>query len=484
MSNLHQSVVDQVHSRIGKTLKDKWRIDALIGMGGMAAVYSATHRTGSRVALKVLHPALSMNESVRRRFSREGYVANTIGHSGVARVLDDDVAEDGSAFLVMELLEGETAASRAERCGGKLNPSEVAYIGEAVCDVLAAAHKVNIIHRDIKPDNVFITNEGRVVVLDFGIARLVDQGGVSESATRTGTMMGTPAFMPPEQARGRANEMDASSDVWALGATLFWLASGRVVHEAETPNEQLVAAATLPAASLARVAPNFPAPITEVIDKALEYTKDNRFRDAEAMKKGLHAAVQAVSWGDGARPSLDPSTIPPPIEGDETVVEVGKPLRPLAAKLPFAGDEAPTIDTRSARGPTIGPVETIAPPAKRSTQYMKAALVGLFAAVALLVATAFVAKKINPPTTQATAAPSPTQPPTPTQTQAPTPTQPPTPTALATPSQTASAVASASASASAEPSASVRPVLTAATPHVPHPPTTVTARNSWLDRRK
>jgi len=165
-------------------------------------------------------------------------------------------------------------------------------------------------------------------------------------------------------------------------------------------------------------------------------------------------------------------------------VEVGKPLRPLAAKLPFAGDEAPTIDTRSARGPTIGPVETIAPPAKRSTQYMKAALVGLFAAVALLVATAFVAKKINPPTTQATAAPSPTQPQTQTQTQtqAPTPTQPPTPTAVATPSQTASAVAS--ASASAEPSASVRPVLTAVTPHVPHPPTTVTARNSWLDRRK
>jgi len=92
MSNLHQSVVDQVHSRIGKTLKDKWRIDALIGMGGMAAVYSATHRTGSRVALKVLHPALSMNESVRRRFSREGYVANTIDHPSAVAVMDDDVS--------------------------------------------------------------------------------------------------------------------------------------------------------------------------------------------------------------------------------------------------------------------------------------------------------------------------------------------------------------------------------------------------------
>src|SRR5947209_11241787 len=166
MSNLHQSVVDQVRSRIGQTLKDKWHIDALIGMGGMAAVYSATHRTGSRVAIKMLHPALSMNESVRRRFSCEGYVANTIGHSGVARVLDDDVAEDGSAFLVMELLEGETAAARAERYGGKLSPGEVAYIGEAVADILAAAHRSHVIHRDIKPDNVFITTDERVVVLD------------------------------------------------------------------------------------------------------------------------------------------------------------------------------------------------------------------------------------------------------------------------------------------------------------------------------
>ncbi|HEX4517185.1 MAG TPA: serine/threonine-protein kinase, partial [Polyangiaceae bacterium] len=413
MSNLHQSVVDQVHARIGKTLKDKWRIDALIGVGGMAAVYAATHRTGSRVAIKMLHPALSINDSVRKRFAREGYVANTIGHSGVARVLDDDVAEDGSAFLVMELLEGETVASRAERCGGKLNPSEVAYIGEAVCDVLASAHKSNIIHRDIKPDNVFVTNDGRVVVLDFGIARLVDQGGTSGSGTRTGTMMGTPAFMPPEQARGRANEMDASSDVWALGATLFWLASGRVVHEAETPNEQLVAAATLPAASLSRFAPNFPAPISEVIDKALEFTKDNRFHDADAMKLALHSAVLSVSWGDGARPSLDASAVPPPNDGDETVVDIGVPLKPLAPRLPLSGDDAPTIDTRSARGPTIGPVEMAPAPKRRSAQYVKAGLIGLVAAVTLLGVTTLVAKKINEPTAAATTAPLATPTPTP-----------------------------------------------------------------------
>ena len=475
MSNLHQSVVDQVHARIGKTLKDKWHIDALIGMGGMAAVYSATHRTGGRVAIKVLHPALSMNESVRRRFSREGYVANKIGHPGVAHVLDDDVAEDGSAFLVMELLEGETAASRAERCGGKLNPSEVSYIGEAVCEVLAAAHKVNVIHRDIKPDNVFITNDGRVVVLDFGIARLVDTGGVSESATRTGTMMGTPAFMPPEQARGRANEMDASSDVWALGATLFWLASGRVVHEAETPNEQLVAAATLPAPSLSRTASNFPSPIAEVIDKALEFSKMNRFHDAAAMKSALHEAVLSVSWGN-RRPSLDFSVGPVSQEGDETVVEIGRPLKPLAPRLPMSGEDAPTVDTRAARGPTIGPVEMSPPAKRRSAQYMKAALVGLVAAVTILGVTAVIAKKVN--TTPIVAASIPLGTPTPTPTPTPNPT--PTPTPTLTPSQAASTIAS------ADPTASAHPVTTAATTtHAAHPPVpATTSRNNWLDRRK
>jgi serine/threonine protein kinase len=474
MSNLHQSVVDQVRARIGTTLKDKWRIDALIGMGGMAAVYSATHRTGSRVAIKMLHPALSMNESVRKRFSREGYVANTIGHSGVARVLDDDVAEDGAAFLVMELLEGETAAARAERCGGKLNASEVAYIGEAVADVLAAAHKNHIIHRDIKPDNVFVTEDGRVVVLDFGIARLVDQGRVSESATRTGTMMGTPAFMPPEQARGRANEMDATSDVWALGATLFWLASGRVVHEAETPNEQLVAAATLPAASLSRVATDLPAPLIAVIDKALEFAKENRFRDATAMKQALHDAVLSVSWADGGAPSLSPSTIPPAPDGDATVVEVGKPLRPLAARLPMSGDEAPTIDTRSRGGPTIGPVE-VAPHPKRP-QYMKAALVGLASAIVLLGVMVIVAKKVN--TAPSVASPAVTSTATATST--------PAIEATVTATTATAAISVASPIVSAEPaiSASAHPAMSTAT-HAAHPvaPTT-TARNNWLDRRK
>lgn len=465
MSNLHQSVVDQVRTRLGMTLKNTWRIDALIGMGGMAAVYAATDRNGARAAIKMLHTALSINDGVRKRFAREGQAANSIGHPGIARVIDDGVAPDGSAFLVMELLEGETAAARAERHGGKLPVHEVAYIGEAVADVLAAAHAKNIIHRDVKPDNVFLASNGRIVVLDFGIARIEDAMGRSESGTRTGTMMGTPAFMPPEQARGRANEMDQASDVWALGATLFWLASGRVVHEAETPNEQLVAAATLPAASLARIAPDVPIPLVTVIDKALEFTKANRFADAVAMKHALHAAVLAVSWG-----------VLPGLDGDSTVAEPPRNFTPLAAKLKPSGlDDATTLAMKSpigmgasARGPTIGPVEV--PPDKRSSKFVRAAVLGAMFGVLVLVVVGVIGRRLMTP-------------------------QPELATSVSAPVFASTSVTAATASTSIATSVVVPVVETApsatasATAQASAPPptttnTTTTARKNWLDRRK
>src|SRR6185295_962949 len=111
-------LTQRAEARVGMVLKGKWRLDALLGVGGMAAVYAATHRNGSRGAIKVLHVELSGDGEVKRRFLREGYVANSVEHPGTVRVLDDDVAEDGSAFLVMELLEGETLEARAERRGG------------------------------------------------------------------------------------------------------------------------------------------------------------------------------------------------------------------------------------------------------------------------------------------------------------------------------------------------------------------------------
>jgi eukaryotic-like serine/threonine-protein kinase len=290
--------------RIGDVIQ-KYRIDALLGIGGMAAVFRAQHRNGNPVALKVLHAEQSIDGETRARFLREGYAANKVSHPGAVRVLDDDVAEDGTVFLVMELLEGETLEERWNRCGGRLPVSEVATIAYQLLDVLAAAHAQSIVHRDIKPENIFVTLDGMVKILDFGIARLADRPGES-SATRTGKSFGTPAYMPPEQALGRRSEIDCQSDLWAASATLFSMLSGRYVHEAATPEEVAVFAATKPAPLLSAVSPDVPAAIAAVLDRGLSFAKADRWGDARAMQRALE---QAYLEEFGAR---IPERVPPP----------------------------------------------------------------------------------------------------------------------------------------------------------------------------
>jgi class 3 adenylate cyclase/tetratricopeptide (TPR) repeat protein len=302
MSKIHPSVSDVAHSRVGTRIKGKWRVDKLLGVGGMGAVYAATHRNGSRVALKVLHPQLSLLGDIRARFAREGYVANAVNHPGVVRVLDDDETEDGAAFLVMELLEGETADARARRLGGRLPVEDVVMMADGLLDVIAAAHACGIVHRDVKPENVFLTKDNVVKVLDFGIARLraaslgedMDPqvaGALPHLRTRTGVTIGTPAFMPPEQALGRTEEVDALSDVWAVGATMFALAAGRIVHDARTHMEVVIAAATAQAKSLGAVAPDLPKALVDVVDRALAFKKEERWPSARAMQAALRQAV-------------------------------------------------------------------------------------------------------------------------------------------------------------------------------------------------
>ena len=186
--------------RVGDVVGGKWRLEALLGMGGMAAVYRATHTNNLKaVAIKMLHPQLGTSGDLKKRFLREGYIANKVGHAGAVSVLDDGTDDDGSAYLVMELLLGETLRERAEARGGKLTPRDLLTLMDGLLDVLHAAHAQEIVHRDLKPDNVFITQDGAVKVLDFGVARAVQAAG--DARTQTGIVMGTPEYMPPEQAQ-------------------------------------------------------------------------------------------------------------------------------------------------------------------------------------------------------------------------------------------------------------------------------------------
>jgi hypothetical protein len=284
----------RAYARLGMVLSGKWTLESVLGAGGMATVYAAIHRNGKRVAVKMLHADLSHDQEVRGRFLLEGYAANAVQHDGAVSVLDDDVAEDGSAFIVMELLEGETLEARWERLGRTLPAREVLAMFDQLLDVLSAAHGKNVVHRDIKPENLFLTKSGTIKVLDFGIARVLDGENARPNSTRAGMLMGTPAFMAPEQARARWDEVDGRTDLWAVGATMFTLMSGRHVHEAANEQEQLILSATRRAAPFATVASGVPAPVEAIVDRALAFERDDRWQDAGAMQRAVRTALDSL----------------------------------------------------------------------------------------------------------------------------------------------------------------------------------------------
>jgi serine/threonine-protein kinase len=290
-------------ARVGRTLRGKYRVDSVLGIGGMAVVYAATHRNLKRFALKILHPELSLRTDIRTRFLREGYAANALNHAGAVTILDDDVAEDGSAFLVMELLEGASVDALFEASGRKLTTDVVIDLACQLLDTLAVAHEKSVVHRDIKPGNLFLTHEGALKVLDFGIARV--KAITSEgSTTNTGTMLGTPAFMAPEQAAGTPSEIDAETDLWGVGATMFTLLSGEFVHTGETPTQMAIQAATKPARSLAEISPGTPGELVAIVDRALAFAKKDRWPDARPMREALARARQALHGAPVSRDSL------------------------------------------------------------------------------------------------------------------------------------------------------------------------------------
>ncbi len=289
-------------------MSGKYHLEEVLGIGGTATVFRARHRNGHRVAVKMLHEHLCTQSEITRRFMREAYLANILDHPGTVRVLDDDAGEDGEAFLVLELLEGETLEERRVRLGGRLPVDDVLGYMDRLLEVLELAHEKNIVHRDIKPSNLFLTKDGVLKVLDFGIARLLDDTA-GATVTKTGQMIGTPAFMPPEQALSKAREIDAQTDLWAVGATMFTLLSGELVHVAESSSEHLVKAATEHARSVARVLPAIPAHVEDLVSRALQFDKSARWASATEMRHELWRVRL-----DPGHPLGTTSAPPPPVQ--------------------------------------------------------------------------------------------------------------------------------------------------------------------------
>lgn len=288
---------------VGRVLRDKWRIDGRIARGGMGTVFVATHKNnGSTAAIKILHPEFSRDSDTLSRFLQEGYAANQVNHPGVVRILDDDVTEEGFAYLVMELLDGELLEQRRIRKGGKLPLVEVYEIADQLLDVLASAHARGIVHRDIKPDNLFLTTQGRLKVLDFGFAQM--RSTFRTEQTATGFLLGTPGFMSPEQATGNRKLIDAQTDIWAVGATMFILLTGQPCHAGESAAEMLVAAANFPVRSVTTLEPHVPTKLAYVIDRALAFHKSERWPDARSMQAALRAVPGRQIPNDPIRRSI------------------------------------------------------------------------------------------------------------------------------------------------------------------------------------
>ena len=205
----------------------------------------------------------------------------------------------------MELLEGETVEERSVRFGRRLPAKDALALVDQALATLEAAHEKGIVHRDLKPENLFITREGVVKVLDFGIARVSDKFGNSPSQTQG--LMGTPSFMAPEQARGRWDEVDPRTDLWALGATLFTLLTGRAVHDAETANEALVLAVTHRAPSLREALPDVHPALAALVDRALVYERELRFQSAREFRAALRVCYETLAGGESL-PSLSVPT--------------------------------------------------------------------------------------------------------------------------------------------------------------------------------
>ena len=275
-----EPVTDQ--RRVGTVLKGKWRLESLLGVGGNGTVYSATHRNGLPAAVKILDGGIVTSRE-RERLQREGMLSNKLAGFGGVRVYDDDETPDGKPFLVMELLRGSSLDVVAAEYGGVMPPSLVQQYAIAVLRTLGVAHGLGIVHRDVKPENIFVTTSGDVRLLDFGVAALTGETTIGPA--------GTPAFMSPEQARGVADYIDEQSDLYAVGATMFTLLSGEFVHsDARTSNEMLIVTASQQARSLQSAMPDAPPEIAQIVDRALRLHKPERWLTADEMREALELA--------------------------------------------------------------------------------------------------------------------------------------------------------------------------------------------------
>jgi len=297
--------------RVGTVIGGRYRIDEIIGSGGMGVVYSGAHTWTERpVAVKVLSVEHLEEERAVRRFFQEAKTAAKLHHPSVVDVLDMGETRDGAPFLVLELLTGESLLARVMR--GPMPVHDAVAFVLPLMDALATAHAVGIIHRDIKPANLFlhVAAKGNVVpkLVDFGISKLM--GTNVSMPTATGTLIGTPHYMSPEQIAA-AKTISGQTDVWSMGVVLFEALAGRRPFEGQIPLAVVVKISTEAAPPLREVASHVPEPIADAVDGALKKNLPERHADMPAFIDALLAGARA-SGIEVVDPRHVHASIPPP----------------------------------------------------------------------------------------------------------------------------------------------------------------------------
>ena len=284
----------------GTLLEGKYRVERLLGAGGMGSVWVAEHAMlGRPVAVKILDSTAKKDATAVQRFLREAQTAARLRSDHIVDVLDVGLFEDGTPYLVMELLEGETLAARIKGLG-RLTQHEAASFVDQLLDGLGAAHAAGVIHRDIKPDNCFVLDKNErahLKLLDFGISKVA--GDPRElRMTKTGVVMGTPYYMAPEQARG-SKDVDHRCDLYAAGAILYECVTGRVPFDAESVNELLFKIVLEPLTPASVHAPEVTPDFDALILRAMSREAGDRFQTAKAFREALTPWVGARSLGSG-----------------------------------------------------------------------------------------------------------------------------------------------------------------------------------------
>ncbi len=292
-------------SLLGAVLSRRFRITLKLGEGGMGEVYAADPLDGSaRVALKVLRPEFLGDAHVRSRFLEEARTSMRLVHPNIVRVHEGAQAEDGTPYLVMELLEGVPLGAYTQN-GGRVPLAQAVPILQGILAGLAAAHAQGIVHRDLKPDNVLLTRDAGgtfvVKVLDFGIAKVMDVAGGMGFRTRTGMLLGTPAYMSPEQAKN-ARDVDQRADLWSAGILFYEMLTGRQAFPAPTEYARLAALLSSEPEPVQRIDPTL-APLTAFFERALKKDRDERFASAVEMARALSHAVPGVGNRASAAPA-------------------------------------------------------------------------------------------------------------------------------------------------------------------------------------